>query len=392
DEAVTRILRVKERLGLFEDPFVDVKRAAQDVVTDRDHALARETAEQSMTVLEQGILPLDAPDTVLVTGPNADDPRAQHGGWTLGWQGLATETTPPTTTILEGIRQQAPAGTTVEHVPTGRRALSNEGDVERAAANADAVVAVLGEDSYAENHGDIDDLRLPAGQRRLLTVLDDLPVPTVGVLLAGRPRGGDHLFEKTAGLLMAYQPGSKGGQAVGKALFGTINPGGRLPFTWPAETGSIPVAATKRGPMPDDQYRFPIGHTDQYTTMLVSGLYADPMSIDPTETDRVTIEYTVENWGERRGDHLAAATIDRQGSDPTTTPWTRLSNFQRLSLDPGEQRSVSIGVPIERVAVRDGDVAGGGEWVVPAGTLTLQVGPQQMDVTVTDTVPLSALD
>lgn len=391
DRAASRVLAAKWRAGVFDSPSVDVEAVERRVVTDRDHELAREAAEQSMTLLEQGTLPLSDPDTVLVTGPNADDPKAQHGGWTLGWQGLASETTPPTTTVLEGIREQAPSGTTVEHVPTGRQSLSNEQEVADAAADADVVIAVLGEGAYAETDGDIERLALPTGQRALLSTLSEASAPTVGVLIAGRPRGHDHLFETTEGLLMAYYPGSKGGQAVGKALFGAINPGGRLPFNWPKSTGSVPTSNTKRGLPSGDEIRFPTGHGETYTRFLTSSPRLSPSTIDPTATDRVTVEYSVENTGDVRGDHLALGYVFQYGTDATAVPWQRVTDWKRVTLEPGEERTVSFGFPVERLATVDGDVGGDGEWVIPSGKLFVSPKDRRLEAQITETVPLSEL-
>ncbi|SFS07052.1 beta-glucosidase [Halomicrobium zhouii] len=389
DDAVYRILRLKKRLGLLEDPTVDTNAVTDRVVTQGDFELARETAEQSMTLLtNDDVLPFDGPDTVLVTGPNADDPKSQHGGWTLGWQGLATETTPPTTTILEGIRERAPPDTSVEHVPTDRGAFSEHDAVADAAAAADVVVAVLGEGAYAETDGDVESLALPQGQRELLSVVAEAAAPTVGVLVAGRPRGGDRAFDALDAALMAYYPGSEGGPAVARTLFGDVNPGGRLPFYWPDSTGDVPVASTVRQITPGDADRFPIGHGETYTEFDLTVPAVEPSQVDPAETDTVRIAYDVENEGDRPGDHLAGALIYRNGSDPTTKPWIRVGPFERKTIAPGERQTVTLDVPLDRLAVVGGDVRGRGDWVVPAGTYLAYIEGQETQFTVTQTVSL----
>ncbi|HXQ55169.1 MAG TPA: glycoside hydrolase family 3 N-terminal domain-containing protein, partial [Actinomycetes bacterium] len=256
NEAVTRILTLKLKLGLFDHPYVDPDKADAAVKANRD--LARRAADESITLLrnQNGTLPLATNlGKIVVTGPSAGcvaadpskDPACQAaianqlGGWSVSWQGPYQKLPPddqrnccigppnqiPTaTTVLDGIKAAAPSSNVV-WAPDQQMAV-------REAGSADAVVAVVGEQPYAEGLGDNPQPRLPDDQQALIAALQATGKPVIVVVIAGRPLGLGPAADAD-GLLMAYLPGTEGGSAVADVLFGKVNPSGHLSVSWPSE-------------------------------------------------------------------------------------------------------------------------------------------------------------
>jgi len=381
DDAVTNILAFKEAVGLFDDPYADPE-AADDVVGGA-HDQAYDVAADSMTLLQNdGTLPFDPDvDTVLVTGPSGDSVANMMGGWTLGWQGVG-DTKPPAVTPLEGIRETVSDSTTVVHEPTGLYEFENEDAVRDAAADADAVVAVLGEHPYAEQHGDTDTLELPDAQRRLVRTLKDAGTPYAGVFFAGRPRGTD-VFEHLPAAIMGYLPGTEGGSAAADAVFGELNPGGRLPFTWPTGTGQLlnvynaypPDIFGSGGDPPSSSQEplFEFAHGESYTEFEYSEFSIAPSTVQrEAADDRFNVSVRVTNAGDRAGDHVVPVfAIRRHGAIPS--PMKELIGYERVSLDPGESARVKIEASIAPLATVPGDVFSREE---------LQVMPGEYQITI----------
>ncbi len=395
DDAVRRILRVKDRLGLFDDPTVPVERHTE-AATERDRTLARRAAAESLTLLsnEGGTLPFgDDVDSVLVAGPTADSARRQLGGWTTGWQGVEQpEAAPETVTVAQGVDAAAPTGVDVTVVETGAQTLSNRDEVEHAAAEADVTIAAIGEEPYAEGEGDVDDLSLPPGQRELVSALGDADAPSVGVIVAGRSRGSPDLFDDLDAALMAYYPGSEGGRAVGDALFGAKPPAGRLPFTWPRDVGQIPDVITHRTPPHDggavgdgvgagggdgSAPQFPFGHGGSYVPTSHDGMTLSASTVESAAaTDGVTATVEITNEGDRATDEVVVVLADydheADGSDsPAIPPARQVVGFERVGVDAGETTTAAVPLSLDALAVTSGGMTGSGERVVPAGSYEL---------------------
>ncbi|GGK26353.1 glycosyl hydrolase [Deinococcus malanensis] len=324
DEAAARVLALKFRLGLFEQPFADAQKASAAVTAGTD--LALRAARQSITLLASDgrTLPLgERARRVLVVGERARDPRSQLGGWTIGWQGLPKNEDTRAITILDGMKQVVPKGTQLRY----SAGVPGQPD-------ADALVVVVGEPPHAEGEADNPTLALPAADLALLREATASGKPVVAVLLAGRPIViPDDVRTRLAAFVMAYLPGSEGGRAVADVLYGNTSPSGRLPFTWPMAAAHVPAPYDEPGRSGAPLYAF--GHGLSYTTFAYRDLRAT--------RDAVTV--TVANTGRVAGSHSVLAFARPQGS---TSP-ARLVTFGRVVLQPGESRVLTLALPLGRL-------------------------------------------
>ncbi|HEX4701012.1 MAG TPA: glycoside hydrolase family 3 N-terminal domain-containing protein, partial [Pseudonocardiaceae bacterium] len=247
DQAVRRILTMKFQLGLFNQacladpsqPCVDPNAANAAVNAGRDQTL--KAAQESITLLrnQNNALPLSPTQQVVVTGPSADSMTNQLGGWSVSWQGVfgaghvccmgPANQIPPGTTVQAGIRAADP---TAVFAPDQATALAD-------APTASAYVVAVGEKAYAEGLGDSPAPALPADQQALITALEATGKPVIVVVVAGRPVALGAAAEKASGVLMAYQGSTEAGQAVADAIFGTVDPAGKLPISWPSDAPAI---------------------------------------------------------------------------------------------------------------------------------------------------------
>src|SRR6267143_318560 len=250
DEAVRRILRVKFELGLFENSRPNAALKSK-IGLPASRLAALQAARESMTLLKNtsNLLPLAKNRKVLVTGPTADSLISLNNGWTYVWQGSEETLYPrdrPTirraieakagaanVTYFPGTKTVRPPGTPSQNTPTNVEAEVDIPAAVRAAGNADVIVLCLGEGSYTETPGNIPDLNLGEPQRKLAEAIEATGKPVVLVLVEGRPRIVNRIAESASAVLMAYNPGNEGGQAVADVLFGDFNPCGKLPFTYP---------------------------------------------------------------------------------------------------------------------------------------------------------------
>jgi beta-glucosidase len=334
DEAVHRILVLKFRLGLFERPYADLD-AAEDIEGAHTQ-LARQAAADTLTLLENdGTLPLKRERAnLLVTGPSADSMVNQLGGWSIGWQGATIPgEVPEGVTVREGIEAVVGDGARLRYapgVPEGDDAEDPQALADaraaavRRARASDVVVAVVGEPPYAEGEGDTDTAALPPGQAELLDALAATGKPVVVVVIAGRPLIMNAQLDAAAAALMAYLPGTQGGRAVADALFGKVNPSGRLSITWPKSVAQAPLTHDRLAGEPYDP-RYAFGHGLSYTRFEYGRLHAS------THGRTVEASLRVANKGRRAGKHTVLLFANE-----------RLVAYRKLWLAPGDRRSVSL--------------------------------------------------
>jgi beta-glucosidase len=409
DQSVKRILRLKFQLGLFDHPYVDPNAADAAVTANRD--LARRAADESITLLrnEGSALPLSTSAHLVVTGPSMNRINNQLGGWSVSWQGVFDEGNhvccmgppdqiPPATTVLAGLQSADP---NVTPVPTEQTVTDAQIQAAVAAtATADAAVVVVGERAYAEGLGDRPDPVLPADQQKLIAALEATGKPVIVVVIAGRPLGfgPDSIVNGARAILMAYLPGTEGGSAVARVLFGTINPSGHLPVTWPSasdhmagdfDTGgpSTPgdepkffdqLPGTNSGPGSGYNPRWPFGFGLSYTTFQTSGL---SVTGSVSRHGSATATFTVANTGSRAG----ATVVPVYVSQPVSTlvaPPRRLVGWARVVLDPGQSTTMDVTFPASELAVTTGDIDASGRRAVEPGAYQVRVGSMSADFTI----------
>lgn len=371
DESVRRILRLKYELGLFDDPLPPPP--AGGVGSEEARRLALRAARESITLLRNrdDVLPLRRDLRVLVTGPTAASLEALNNGWSYTWQGRADPYPAPRPTIVDAIRGKAAE---VVYVPGATLdAEVNLGAVREAAARADVVVVAVGEGAYAETPGNIEDLWLPEAQRRLVAAAVASGTPVVLVLVQGRPRilgdiGGVHA------VLMAYNPGNEGGSAVADVLFGDVNPGGRLPFTYPSAPNHLVTYDHVHAERQDASYGFEgfrplfqFGDGLGYTRFA----YEEPELSTRALAygDSLAVSVTLRNVGALAGDEVVQLYLAQRVAS-LTPPTRRLKRFARVPLVPGEARTLRFHLTAGDLSHvgRDGrPVLQPGEFVVTVG-------------------------
>ena len=412
DAAVRNLLRVKLRLGLFEDSSRNPAGEAA-IRTPEALEMARETARQSLVLLrnasvgDRPALPLtnDLP-RLAVIGPLADAPHEQLGTWT--YDGQSEETV----TVVDALRQRF-GGDRVRFAPALSHSRSTDtDDFERALAAAraaDATVVVAGEEAIlsGEAHSRAD-LRLPGAQEDLIHALADTlegtGKPLILVVLSGRPNTFANVLERVDALLIGWHPGSEGGPAIADVLFGDASPSGRLPVTWPKSAGQIPIHYNHKNtgrPAPDEliafedipvgawqsslsntshyldlgkEPQFPFGFGLGYSTFAYSDLVVGTEAIDFEGgvgfEDSVEITATVTNTGDRRASEVAQL-YSRDPVASLTRPVRELRGFERITLEPGEATTVRFTLRATDLAFFDNQ----GQQVLEPGTIQVWVGP-----------------
>src|SRR6267154_1789170 len=362
DEAVRRILKVKFELGLFENAMPNPALKAKIGLSESRQA-ALQAARESMTLLKNtsGLLPLAKNRKILVTGPTADSLLSLNNGWTYVWQGSEESLYPKDRpTIRRAIEAKAGAanvtyvpGTQITRgpgpsngTPTNIEAEVDIPGAVRAAKNADVVVLCLGEGSYAETPGNIADLTLSEPQLKLAEAIEATGKPVVLVLVEGRPRIINRIVDKAGAVLMAYNPGNEGGQAVADVLFGDFNPSGKLPFTYPRTPNGLITYDHKAFETEDTAFgnmaftpQFEFGEGISYTTFSYKDLHLGQKTI--TGNADLSVSVTVTNSGRRAGKEVVQLYVSDLVAS-LSPAGKRLKRFAKVYLEPGQSRSLTF--------------------------------------------------
>jgi len=398
DELVSRLLAYKFKLGLFDDPYVDPLHAAQIVGCDAHRELALEAARKTITLLKNdgGLLPLDVRQvkTLAVIGPNAD--RELLGGYSGKPKHHST--------LLQGIRDYVGPGVEVLHhegckitvggswqqdevVPSDpeedRRGIAAAVEV---AKRADFVVLAIGgneqtsREAWMGNHlGDRASLEMVGRQDELVDAIAATGKPTVAFLFNGRPLSIRNVAEKVPAIFECWYLGQEMGRAIAEVLFGDVNPGGKLPITIPRSVGHVPAyynykPSARRGYLFDEiSPLFPFGYGLSYTHFEFGPPRLERATINCYESTRVLIDVT--NTGPRPGDEVVQLYI-RDIVSSVTRPVKELKGFQRVTLQPGETRTVALDITPDRLAFWNIDL----ELTVEPGDFSIFVGPNSVEL------------
>jgi beta-glucosidase len=381
DQAVSRILLMKMRLGIFEDPLLGTK-SGTAVGSPEARAVALDAARESITLLknEGKVLPLKSGSRILVTGPTADSLVSLNNGWTLTWQGDKAALYPKDRPTILGAMKARFGADHVSYVPgASYDELAQLDEATKAAQSADVVLLCLGEMSYAETPGDIHDLNLPPAQIRLGEAMVASGKPVVLVLAEGRPRLIRTIADSVKGILMAYNPGLEGGTAIADILSGDVNPSGRLPITYPRYPDTLRPYDHTLSEDQDTNYgakassdQFSFGEGLSYTTFEYSGLSA--AAATPGADTTVTV--TVRNSGDRPGAEVVPLFVAQHVSR-ISPPVKRLRAFAKVVLSPGESQVVTFRLGRQDLAIVGPDL----KWTTEAGTYTVLVGGLHQDIT-----------
>jgi beta-glucosidase len=393
DDAVRRILRVKFRAGLFEHPYAPFtpEQAEAQMLKPDAVAAARKAAGRSMVLLqnEGGVLPLDPAKKTAVIGPLADDAHDMLGPW---W-GAGRDT--DAVSVFDGIEAQSPGATTAAGCtlsnaeppttdPEGCTSDAGFAEAVAAAKAADQVVLALGETREMSGEAAArSTLDLPGRQEELLQAIKATGKPFVVVLFNGRPLALEGVVDDAPAILEAWFPGVQAGPAVADVVFGKVNPGGKLPVTFPRRLGQVPIyynhEPTGRPCDPAQKYvsrhrdipscapLFEFGHGLGYTTFDVSDLRLSAATVGRNGSVRASV--TVTNTGRRQGDEVVQLYLH----DPVASisqPVRRLRGFERVTLGPGRSRTVTFTLDKSDFGFYDNR----GRFVVETGRIDVYAG------------------
>ena len=353
DEAVRRILFLKVRLGLFDNPYPEAA-AAANFGRPEYQALALQAAHEAITLLknEDGVLPLATSTKILVAGPSARSISALNGGWSYTWQGNDERWYPAgSKTILDALRDKLGAANVLTTAVPGFDSRDNydTAALKAAAAGVDAIVLCLGENAYAESPGNIRDLALPDQQTALARAAAATGKPVILLLTEGRPRFITGIAPFMKAIVMAYWSGRKTAEAISDILLGDYNPDGRLPFSYPRSMGEMVLYDRK----PTEDVRevfndntgggydplFPFGWGLSYTQFDYSDLQLSSGKLDAA--GRLTVRVTVKNTGSRDGKHTVELYTHEHYASITPN-MKRLRAFKKIFLKAGESQTVSF--------------------------------------------------
>ena len=388
DDAVRRVLRLKVRLGLFENPTWEHEypEFASEEFAKQSYAAA---VESEVLLKNEGILPLKGTERILVTGPNANSLRTLNGGWSYTWQGNADAYAPQYNTILEAIQKRFKNVTYVPGVEydnafgswQSERVVSGSlfSSIEVAARRADVIIACVGENSYCETPGNMNDLNLSENQKELVRKLASSGKPVILVLNEGRPRIIGDIEPLAKAVVDVMLPSNYGGDALAALLAGDENFSGKLPFTYPKYINSLHTydyKVSEHREVMDGAYNYDavmdvqwaFGYGLSYTSFAYSDLVLESPA-DFKAGDDLKVSVKVTNTGDRAGKE--AVLLYSSDLVASLIPDVkRLRGFEKISLEPGETKTVSFVIPAHELAFVGAD----GKWRLEAGDFRLSCG------------------
>lgn len=374
DEAVSKILRVKFQLGLFENPFPD-KELIKSIGTEQ-HTTANLKAAQESIILaknDDDFLPLQKDKKVFITGPTANMLSPLNGGWTITWQGNEESLYPQEKkTILEAIKSKVGESNVKFMEGCSFDTDINSNDAYMEAINSDVIILCLGEPAYCETPGNIYDLTLPKAQIDYAKKLLHSGKPVILVMVEGRPRVITEIAKDVKSILVAFLPGMEGGNAIADVIYGDVNPSGKFPVTYPKSPNGITLYDYK--PLENfdsNKYDplFPFGFGLSYTKFEYSNLQLSSDKIKVNENLIVSVD--VENVGKLKGKEVVQLYLtDLYGS--VSRPNKQLKGFEKIELNPGERKTVSFTLDkshLSFIGLDNKRIVEPGEFIITIGDL-----------------------
>ena len=375
DDAVSRILRVKYRLDLFEHPYYEMK-SYPKFGSDEFKNISFQAALESITLLknDNDKLPLNKTKKVLVTGVGAHSLNTLNGAWTHTWQGVDTAfNTKNKKTIYQAIQDKVGKGNVVYVAGTDYNTDINTKEAVTKSEGCEYIIVCLGEKPATEKDGDINDLTLDKAQLDLVKALAKTGKPIVLVLTESRPRLITEVEPLASAIVMTYLPGNEGGRALADILYGDYNPSGKLPFSYPKYTANLSTYDHKftESDQIGQSYLganplYPFGHGLSYTKFEYSNLTLSSSKINLKDT--LTISVTVKNTGMRDGDEVVQVYY-RDEYASIAPSMKRLTRFEKIKLKAGETKKVSFKISSADLRF----VNNTNKWVVESGDFTIMI-------------------
>jgi beta-glucosidase len=399
DDAVLRILQLKYELGLFEAPVTSAKDYPKFASAEFEK-VAYDAAAESITLLKDSnnILPLKAGVKLLVTGPNANSMRTLNGGWSYSWQGEKTEMfATKYNTIFKALQNKMGAANIsfipgVEYKMNGKYyedSIISIDAVIRAASGVDYVVLCVGENSYTEKPGDLNDLNLSENQLALINAVIKTKKPVILILNEGRPRIINKIEPYMNAIIQTYLPGNFGGDALVDIMLGNINPSGKLPYTYPrfvnaftnyihkpSDEQSNPQGAYDYSADYNPQYDFGFGLS--YTTFSYSNLKLSKNNVNAN--DSITVSVNVKNTGNKAGKEVVQLFVSDLVAS-LSPDMKRLRGFEKINLQPDEEKSVSFTIAVKELAF----VNTSNKWQLEQGTFKVAINKLHQNFELTQT-------
>ncbi|MFK7949812.1 MAG: glycoside hydrolase family 3 N-terminal domain-containing protein [Saprospiraceae bacterium] len=388
DYACAKILEVKFRLGLFENPFVDIEASKSVLMNETHKATALEAARKGIVLVKNkgGFLPLNGKKykNILVTGPNANN-QSLNGDWS------SLQPEDNVVNPLEGLEMIAPKGVNFEYFNSGEKIKRMKDEDIKTAANKakgkDLVIVFAGENSMrynwpektnGENKGRAN-INLPGKQLNLVKALHATGTPVVVILISGRPLSTPWIDRNIPAVVNAWEPGNFGGQAIAEVLYGKVNPSGKLPISIPRSVGQIQTIYNHKPSQYFHKYTFeksgalyPFGFGLSYTKFQYSDVKIANSSI--SKSGKTTVSVTVKNIGKRDGEEVVQMYI-RDDYSSATRPVKELKGYERIALKKGESKTITFDIKPEHLAFYNANM----EYGVEAGDFTIMVGSSSKD-------------
>lgn len=399
DDATRRILRLKYRLGLFENPNT-FKKDYPEFASAKHENIALKSAEESIVLLKNrnDILPLKKGMKILVTGPNANSMRCLNGGWSYSWQGHLTDRfASKYNTIYEAVcdkfgKENIVLEQGVTYLPEGAYYQENDPEIEKAVAaagDADIVLACIGENSYCETPGNLSDLVLSVNQRNLVKALANTGKPVILIINGGRPRIINDIEPLADGIVNVLLPGNFGGDALANILAGDTNPSARMPYTYPknqAELTTYDYRVSEEMDKMEGAYdydavvsvQWPFGYGLSYTTFKYDNFKCAQTEFDVNDNLIFTVDVT--NIGNKAGKEVVML-FSRDMVASLTPENRRLRGFQKVELQPGETKTVTLTIKAGDLAFVDSD----GKWILEKGDFRMQAGTEILNIKCNET-------